>query len=52
MGGLEKPICRGELPKKWGLDSLLIKGGGLARKRGGVFERGVDTPMPTMVIYG
>ena len=32
---------KGRLPKKWGFDSLQIyggRGGGLARKRGGVFE--------------
>ena len=48
--GHKKPIYRGGLPKKGGLDSLLIQGGGgLARKRGVVFLRGVDTPMATML---
>ena len=39
LGGIhEKPINRGELPKKWGLDRLRR---GLAEKEvGGVFEGG------------
>ena len=30
------------------MDSLLIQGGLGKKERGGVFEREVDTPMPTM----
>ena len=37
-----------ELPKKGGLDSLLNSRGGLGKKEGGVFLRGVDTPMHTI----
>ena len=39
LGGVhEKPIYRGGLPKNGGLDSLHIKGRGLGKKEGGVFE--------------
>ena len=47
----EKAIYRGDCLKRGGLDSSLIQGwgGGLGKKEGGgVFEREVDTPMPTM----
>ena len=47
LGGLEKPIYRGECLKRGSLDSLLIQGG-LGKKEGGVVLRGVDTPMPTI----
>ena len=43
-GGVhEKPICRGRIAYKrgGGLDSLHISGGGLARKRGVVFQGGL-----------
>ena len=37
------------LPRKGGLDSLLIQEGELGKKEGGVFEgAGVNTPMHTM----
>ena len=39
------------MPKKGGLEQFAdLRGRGLARKRGGVFEGGVDTPMPTMFV--
>ena len=45
MGGdLEKPICRGRLPKKGALEPFVDLRGGLARKRR------VDTPTPTMIV--
>ena len=46
----EKPIYRGELPKKGGLGHYadLRGGGGLAKKKGVVFFRRVDTPMYIM----
>ena len=45
----EKPIHAGELSKKrGGLGQFADLKGGLGKKRGGVFERGVDTPMKTM----
>ena len=40
----QKPIYRGELPKKGSLD----REGGLGEKEGDVFEGGGDTPMHTM----
>ena len=40
MGGLEKPIYRGGLPKKGGLGQFVDLRGGLARKRGVVFLMG------------
>ena len=50
LGGLEKPIYRGECLKRGSLDSLLIQGG-LGKKEwgGGVVLGGVDTPMHTMI---
>ena len=50
MGVANKPIYRGELPKKGALGQFAdLKGVGLPKKRrGGVFEWGVDTPMQTM----
>ena len=49
MGVHEKPIYRGELPKKGGLNSLQIQGrGGAWLKRGECFWGGGDTPMHTM----
>ena len=52
----EKPLYRGGLPEKEGLDSLQIygEGGGEAwqERGGGVFQgggRGVDTPVRTML---
>ena len=54
-GGHEKPIYRGDCLKRGGLDSFQMgegtRGGGFARKRGGVFEGGVDTPMHNIVLY-
>ena len=51
--GHEKPIYRRGLPKKGGLNSLLIQWGLGKKEGGGVFlgEGGgglVDTPIPTM----
>ena len=46
-GGIhKKPIYRGELPEKVGLEQFgnLRRGGGLAKKRG------VDTPMHSMIL--
>ena len=51
-GLMENQYIRGGLPKKGGLDSLLIQGRGLARKRERVvFEgrEGIDTLMPTIM---
>ena len=50
VGGSWKTNIEGGLPKKEGLGQFVDfrGGGGLARKRGGVFEGG-DTPMHTMV---
>ena len=55
-GGVhEKPIYWGDCLKRGGLDSFQMgegtRGGGFARKRGGVFEGGVDTPMHNIVLY-
>ena len=50
-GGVhEKPIYREELPKKRGVTWIVgrFRGGGLTKKRGVVFLRGIDTPMHTM----
>ena len=38
------------MPEKWRLGQFVDLRGGLARKRGVVFLRGFDTPMPTMII--
>ena len=47
-GGVhEKSIYRGELPKKRGLDSFQIKGG-LEKKEGVVFLRGINISMHTI----
>ena len=40
-------MYRGELSEKGGLDNLQIEGG-FGKKEGGMFLRGVDTPMHTM----
>ena len=51
-GEFTKKQYRGGLPKKGRLGQFADLrgggGGGLARKRGMLFLRGVDTPMPTM----
>lgn len=44
----EKPIYREELPKKGGLAHYADLRGGLAKKKGVVFFRRVDTPMYIM----
>ena len=49
VGGSRKTNIEGGLPKKEGLGQFVnFRRGGLARKRGDVFEGG-DTPMHTMV---
>ena len=48
MGTYKKPIQRGGLPKKGGLDSLPIYGAAWQERGGGVFDGGIDTPMHTM----
>ena len=54
-GGSRKTNILGECLKRGGLDSFQMgegtRGGGFARKRGGVFEGGVDTPMHNIVLY-
>ena len=50
MGVHEKPIYSGELPKKdGGLREFADLEGGLPKKRGVMFLRGVDTQMHTMI---
>ena len=48
----EKPIYRGDCLKRGGggFEQFADLRGGLARKRGVVFLRGVDTPMHTIII--
>ena len=41
LGGSQKTNIEGRLPKKGGLDSLLIQGGLGKKERGGVFEGGL-----------
>ena len=49
LGGSRKNnIYRGESPKKGGLGEFTDLRGGLAKKRGIVFLRGLGTPMHTM----
>ena len=53
LGGiLENQYIRGDCLKRGegGWKVCWFKGGDLTRKRGGVFEGGVDTPIPTMII--
>ena len=41
MGGLEKPIYRGRLPKKGGLGQFVgLRGGAWQEREGGAFEGG------------
>ena len=48
-GGLyEESICRGDCLKRGAWPVCRFKGE-LSKKGGGVFERGVDTPIHTMV---
>ena len=50
MGVHKKTMYRGELPKKRGLDSLQIQGGGLGEKEGsGAFEGGL-IPLHTVEV--
>ena len=50
MGVHEKPIYSGELPKKdGGLREFADLEGGLTKKEGVMFLRGVDTQMHTMI---
>ena len=46
----EKPIYRGDCLKRGGFEQFADLRGGLARKRGVVFLREVDTPMHTMIL--
>ena len=49
VGAANKPIYRGELPKKGALGQFAdLKGVGLPKKRGWCFWVGGDTPMQTM----
>ena len=49
--GLEKPIYWARLPKKrGGYKKFVCLRGGLEKKEWMVFLKGVDTPVPTMII--
>ena len=48
MGAHEKPIDKGELPKKYEVWAVCRFKRKLGKKDGGVFDGGVDTPMQTM----
>ena len=51
MGGnLEKPIYRERLPKKGEAWTICWFKGAWQERGGGVYDGGVDTPMPTMII--
>ena len=51
VGAHEKSIYRGNCLKRGWLGQFSDLSGGLAKKKGVVFLRGVDTPMHTMSLY-
>ena len=51
QGGSQKNNIQQEMPKKGGLDSLQIYGGGHSKKEWGGVVKGVDTPMLTMKFH-